>query len=67
MFSKKLIKKIQTTPKLRELDKALHIFMESEGFTRVSDGGGGLKIVKVPVRRANKVNMGIKLKRIKAY
>ena len=65
-FSKELLQKIDKNPKLKELDTALKVFMESQGFDRIPDGKGGKKIVKC-MPRISTVDMGLKLKRIKSY
>ena len=65
-FNKKLLQKINKNPKLKELDTALKIFMETQGFKRIPDKKGGQKIIKCKPKISH-VDMSLKLKKIKAY
>ena len=72
MFSKDLMKKIESNPKLKELDRGMETYLNLNGFKRVILKDGSAKIARMTKKEkkaislgAETIPMGIELKRIR--
>ena len=72
MFSKSLMKKIESNPQLKELDRGMETYLNLNGFKRVILKDGSAKIARMTKKEkkavslgAKTIPMGIELKRIR--